>query len=662
VTSSIPKDPGQALGTWNTTAVADRAYWLRLKVTDCLVDAVGATQELINSHTTVLHRMIWVENGYPQISLGVQYAYVYRTSGAVCNWIKPALLCKYGHLKRDVAEGVAMSFRLRYEEAAQHPNQLVGPKDRTQANLQTLDQLADGSYRGVFPISDSLFHNFLSCGYHNGNWTLSTDGQPVQYTWYDGPRSASPAAVTVEHKNLVVSASPEYLLFDGDAEDPASNITYSLDDAASDANTSVTVEIYASDQQLVMSDTFTTSTGTGKMYTWNGTDSPGTEGVLQPKGIYLYRITATQAAQADSDCEKSTWTIPSTTAEIGAPEESDQAMMRVGYRIETEYGCGAQTATSAKVDVFNQDLAVVGGTSTNSPTVNTDDQFPDFSISTAAMYIAVVSAIDNDSAHDRNHFNRAGGHRPLLQRNRRLRPPTCVVVIDPGHGGTKVGARPNWAHENDDNHDQDQNLLQSERLRYVLEHHSSYSYVHSNPSQRWIRYRPIYLTRTANITLSFKERVAVAAKAEKYRQDHGLDYILFISEHNDSGLATNINHSLVEHRVTRVTPGSHDLQACIVNRIAGTTIPPPPPDRPATRDYVPRDTDDRLPLLYTLWANEKTRNVPGVLIEQVYLHTLTDENLLLTGDFRNSFAIQTHRGIDDFLVPAYIPGIGGLYP
>jgi len=67
-----------------------------------------------------------------------------------------------------------------------------------------MDQLADGSYRGVFPISDSLFHNLLSCGYHNGDWTLSTDGQPVQYTWYDGARSASGAPPTPQPPNAGV--------------------------------------------------------------------------------------------------------------------------------------------------------------------------------------------------------------------------------------------------------------------------------------------------------------------------------------------------------------------------------------------------------------------------------------------------------------------------
>jgi len=63
---------------------------------------------------------------------------------------------------------------------------------------------------------------------HNGNYILpaeGTFGAPCgSYTDTDEK--------TTQVKNLVVSASPEYLLFDPEAQNPDDTITYGLDDAA----------------------------------------------------------------------------------------------------------------------------------------------------------------------------------------------------------------------------------------------------------------------------------------------------------------------------------------------------------------------------------------------------------------------------------------------
>ena len=63
-------------------------------------------------------------------------------------------------------------------------------------------------------------------------------------------------------------------------------------------------------------------------------------------------------------------------------------------------------------------------------------------------------------------------------------------------------------------------------------------------------------------------------------------------------------------------------------------------------------------MLMMLWTDNRTRHIPGVLIEQVNLQTRTDEDLLLTDDFRTDFAVQTHRGMDDYIMPVYMPEIG----
>lgn len=77
-----------------------------------------------------------------------------------------------------------------------------------------------------------------------------------------------------------------------------------------------------------------------------------------------------------------------------------------------------------------------------------------------------------------------------------------------------------------------------------------------------------------------------------------------------------------------------------------------------TRDYEASDTEENMGMLMMLWTDKRTKHIPGVLIEQVNLKTKSDEDLLLNDTFRTDFAIQTHRGMDDFLVPQYIPGLG----
>lgn len=100
------------------------------------------------------------------------------------------------------------------------------------------------------------------------------------------------------------------------------------------------------------------------------------------------------------------------------------------------------------------------------------------------------------------------------------------------------------------------------------------------------------------------------------------------------------------------------LQDRILQELADTPIPPAPPARPSSRSYETRLTEENMGMLMMLWTDNRTRHIPGVLIEQVNFATESDENLLLTDDFRAEFAIQTHRGMDDYIVPVYVPGMG----
>jgi len=379
-----------------------------------------------------------------------------RTSGAVCNWIKPALLCKYGHLKRDVAEGVAMSFRLRYEEAAQHPEQLVGPKDRTQANLQQpLDQLADGSYRGVFPISDSLFHNLLSCGYHNGDWTLSTDSQPVQYTWYDGARSASPAAVTVVHKNVTIvsatasggaGANGEYWLFDPANPNLPLAVTYETDKLTNEAATA-TLKVYdanrTGDTPLREITASASTDAAGQQITWDGT----VNGQLAEKSIYVFdlHVASTATNITDSDDHKSQKTrIASTAAEeVGWDESTGTTTIRFTYRLADDDG---QPASSAEIRIYRPDFGLYGAHQCTG-LASAQDYSIDVPVvmDEGGVWYFVLCPTDSHHTRDKAHRDRL-----VVPRNRQVKQPTVGVMwqsdyISTGAWTTNLETAPDMA-------------------------------------------------------------------------------------------------------------------------------------------------------------------------------------------------------------------------
>ncbi len=318
--------------------------------------------------------------------------------------------------------------------------------------------------------------------------------------------------------------------------------------------------------------------------------------------------------------------------------------------------------SQAKVEVYDPDLAMVASAQAEGTLRTCEDiYFPDLQVTfdKGGTYVFLVSAWDKQYPGEYI-TNKAHEIRPLLQANKRLKLPSCVVVVDPGHGGSNVGATGAWAYENHDDHDKDQDLLQSERLESKLKAHKGAEYVHSNPSQRWIVYRPIFFTRRGNETVDFLKRVDKAAEAEAARKNQGIDWIVFISEHNNIAGTSN-NESLVvlppggsyKGEAYAPPPGAQTLQDCITARLADTWVP-----QGMTRDYEARDTEENMSMLMMLWTDERTKHIPGVLIEQVNFQTPSDEDLLLTDDFPPSFAVQAHRGMDDFLVPNYIPGIG----
>jgi len=309
-----------------------------------------------------------------------------------------------------------------------------------------MDQLADGSYRGVFPISDSLFHNLLSCGYHNGDWTLSTDGQPVQYTWYDGARSASPAAVTVVHKNLTIASatasggagtSGDYWLFDPENPNLPLVVTYETDKLVNEA-AAATLKIYNADRggdtPLREITASATTDAAGQQITWDGR----VNGQLVEKSIYVFdlHVASTAANITDSDDHKSpTLRITSTNSTWTAfDEESGNVTVRMDYNL-TEAGTGAS------VRAYDPDLQDRGETA--GPANAGDNSAYDTVLwNKAGPFRFLISAIE-ESARDHRHAHR-GAPRGALQRNS-AKDVSITVTFSP----SDFLPMPSWANGSD---------------------------------------------------------------------------------------------------------------------------------------------------------------------------------------------------------------------
>ncbi|MHB0913959.1 MAG: T9SS type A sorting domain-containing protein [Armatimonadota bacterium] len=253
---------------------------------------------------------------------------------------------------------------------------------------------------------------------HNGDHEIkvnlysSPEAEEPFYT------SDPPESITI--KNLsITSPEGDYLVWNpGGTSD--TEISYTLEDDGSTANTSVEVKIYNMAGQCVRTDS-----ATGGSYEWNGEDD-GEES--QDKGIYLYKLTASHTNSStcnvcnetltatDTYCNKSDWTIGDITVQMLSYDEGTGSM-KVGYKI-TPDGCGATTATSAAVVALNPGLASCGSTSQSNP-VTVENQptnsnlFPNFDVTFGdpGYWTFLVSGVDKDPTHNRNHVDEEDGGR-----------------------------------------------------------------------------------------------------------------------------------------------------------------------------------------------------------------------------------------------------------
>lgn len=335
----------------------------------------------------------------------------------------------------------------------------------------------------TFPHRGKYYFNSANVGWpppdlHNSddgsNWVLTAGPSPGCYYQPNDWEETKDEQQFELHNLSVEDTGAEYLKYDPEAGS-GNTITYKLNDAyevcPAAQETDVTLSIYTSDGMPVRTESFTKTAGRESTYTytWDGKDWGSN---LVPKGIYTYLIRATQDAllptgdrHHDADGDKSDWSLGTNAEIVACDENTGASTVRVSFAVDP--GIMPEGANwkidHAQLKVFDPDLLQIAGTEVGESPVAQTVYFPDLNINfnKGGTYIFLVSAWDKLYA-DRQPMNRTHDSKPLLQGNSRIQIPGCVVVIDPGHGGGNVGATGSWAFENHNDHDKDQNLLQSE--------------------------------------------------------------------------------------------------------------------------------------------------------------------------------------------------------
>ncbi|MBC7328078.1 N-acetylmuramoyl-L-alanine amidase [bacterium] len=496
----------------------------------------------------------------------------------------------------------------------------------------------------------------MTFSFHNTDYVVTVNYYYIVFTGAYPPSPSNPMyrrvdgsiSITVHFENLIVNAQPEYLINNPGGDNHNTAITFQLA-SAQKKYCSATISIYSSAGQLVKQETLNNLLCPGTYtYQWDGKITQGTPPVskVAPSGIYPYDIEVVGASPYDTDsrCSKNLKITQTNVEIIGYDEATGLSTLRVSYVLEDT---GGREAKSAKIRIFDPDLICVAdstdGVVTNlpgtaNPLWNTKDLNINFN--KWGTWIALVSAVDNYADIYKNHQPKRA-----LDRNHYFIIRVAGVMIDPGHGGSDSGAVGASG-----TLEKTVNLTQSQKLQNALQGHLCFDgFGHSNVVQPTIVYL-VNLTRDSDVNLSIKKRAEITAKKyEEYIKQvdnwrkRGVKTIalgfVFISVHHDSA-GSDVKHTLVMHIGD---------SGGFANKILARVCQIPTQQQ---RIYEVRATTERMGMIKTLRNSPLTRYIPAVLIEVTNLKNSYDEGLAKGNeDFPSKFAITTHLGVDDYLLP-----------
>ncbi len=254
---------------------------------------------------------------------------------------------------------------------------------------------------------------------HNGQHTLRAE---AVFTLYGSEqRVEQNVECTATVRNLTVSAGPAYLAYDPDSG-TGNQISFTLDDAIVDSQTSVSIGIYQPYATLssgvvgVRSDRLTREAGPDKEYTyiWNGLDDTGSPA---PKGVYVYEISASQRAQDDADSVRSMWQISSLAVDqLSTDGSTGVTTVRMAYRVQPNTTCAGQVAATATLTALGPDLSPAATVSSPGPVATCQRNLTpplEVRFEAAGKYLFLLSALQGDRAADKAHRER-----PMLQLGR----------------------------------------------------------------------------------------------------------------------------------------------------------------------------------------------------------------------------------------------------
>lgn len=213
----------------------------------------------------------------------------------------------------------------------------------------------------------------------------------------------------------------------------------------------------------------------------------------------------------------------------------------------------------------------------------------------------------------------------------------ATILVDPGHGGSDLGAKRSHFFE------KDLNLKIAKRIRFHLsKNHSA------------------YLTRSTDVSLSLGKRAEMAEmvnadlflsvhiNASTSKEAAGFE-TYYLGNHKDSAIKR------IEEIENKDLKGeAHVVQQILIDLVVEKTIQTSKPLAKSIHKSISKSTGKRFKLkdrgvkagvFYVLAMSKR----PAILLEAGFLSNSKELKLLQTKEFHESYAIAVAKGVEDYL-------------